>query len=47
MYKSKEELLEAYSKWDIKKVSETLYYIQQRLFRVVETNGSYDFEALE
>jgi len=47
MYKTKEELLEAYSKWDIKKVSETLYYIQMRLFRVVETNGKFEFKALE
>lgn len=47
MYKTKEDLLKAYSKWDIRKVSETLYYIQSRLFRIVETNGEYEFEALE
>lgn len=47
MYDTKEELLNAYSKWDIKKVSETLYYIQMRLFRIVENNGKFEFEALE
>lgn len=47
MYKTKEELLKAYEKWDIKKVSETLYYIQMRLFRIVEHNGQFEFESLE
>jgi hypothetical protein len=47
MYKTKEELLDAYSKWDIKKVSEKLYLIQMRLFRIIENNGMFEFEALE
>ena len=45
--KTKEELLLAYSQWEIRKVSETLYYIQSRLFRMVESNGEFSFEALE
>jgi len=47
MYKTKKELLKAYEKWDIEKVSETLYYIQMRLFRIVEHGGQFAFEALE
>ena len=47
MYNTIEELLEAYSDWDIKKVSDTLYYIQDRLFGVNEIDGKFEFEALE
>lgn len=47
MYKTKEELLEAYKNWQIDKVSDTLYYIQMRLHRLTEHEGLFSFKALE
>jgi hypothetical protein len=47
MYDTKEELLEAYSNWNIKEISEELYLIQERVFKINEFNGKFEFEALE
>lgn len=47
MYNTIEELLKAYSTFEIEKVTDTLYYIHGRLFAINEVNEQFEFEALE
>jgi hypothetical protein len=47
MYKSKKELLDAYSKWNIVKISETLYSIQGHVHKIIDDDGNFSFKCIE
>jgi hypothetical protein len=47
MYNTIEELLNAYSRFEIEKISGTLYLIQDRAFKINEIDRKFEFEALE